>query len=154
VCCPPTRSPQPHSVEPVTGIDEHSWRPIQDFSQPRSFSCQCAQKKPPDAEVEINTGGLGSLSMARPFLQKHLCPERPAANLHRRHPRGLPVLVLKFLDVSGVFDYVGLSRSSRYRSCSCCLRRISRASASGLHLFGAEYPPRLSSVYASLCPSR
>ena len=27
-------------------------------------------------------------------------------------------------------------------------------SASGLHLFGAEYPPRLSSVYASLCPSR
>jgi hypothetical protein len=41
-----------------------------------------------------------------------------------------------------------------YRACSCCLPRIARTSASGLHLFGAEYPPRLSSVYASLCTSR
>ena len=61
---------------------------------------------------------------------------------------------MKFLGVSGVFDYAGLSRSSRYRSCSCCLPRITRTSASGLHLFGAEYPPHLSSVYASLCTSR
>src|SRR5712671_5413405 len=61
---------------------------------------------------------------------------------------------MKFLGVSGVFDYAGLNRSSRYRACSCCLPRITRTSASGLHLFGAEYPPRLSSVYASLCTSR
>src|SRR5438874_8246305 len=61
---------------------------------------------------------------------------------------------MKFLGVSGVFDYAGLSRSSRYRACSCCLPRITKTSASGLHLFGAEYPPRLSSVYASLCTSR
>jgi len=61
---------------------------------------------------------------------------------------------MKFLGVPGVFDYAGLSRSSRYRACSCCLPRITRTSASGLHLFGAEYPPRLSSVYASLGPSR
>jgi hypothetical protein len=61
---------------------------------------------------------------------------------------------MKFLGVSGVFDYAGLSRSSRYRSCSCCLPRITRTSASGLHLFRAQYPPRLSSVYASLSPSR
>ncbi len=61
---------------------------------------------------------------------------------------------MKFLGVPGVFDYAGLDRSSRYRACSCCLPRITRTSASGLHLFGAEYPPRLSSVYASLCPSR
>ena len=61
---------------------------------------------------------------------------------------------MKFLGVSGVFDYAGLSRSSRYRACSCCLPCITKTSASGLHLFGAEYPPRLSSVYASLCPSR
>ena len=61
---------------------------------------------------------------------------------------------MKFLGVPGVFDYAGLSRSSRYRACACCLPRITRASASGLHLFGAEYPPRLSSVYASLCTSR
>src|SRR5712691_4345283 len=61
---------------------------------------------------------------------------------------------MKFLGVSGVFDYAGLNRSSRYRACSCCLPRITRASASGLHLFGAEYPPHLSSVYASLNTSR
>ena len=61
---------------------------------------------------------------------------------------------LKFLGVSGVFDYAGPNVDSRYRLRSCCLPRITRTSASGLHLFGAEYPPRLSSVYASLCPSR
>src|SRR5207244_13234192 len=61
---------------------------------------------------------------------------------------------LKFLGVPGVFDYAGPNGDSRYRLRSCCLPRISKASASGLHLFGAEYPPRLSSVYASLCPSR
>jgi len=61
---------------------------------------------------------------------------------------------MKFLGVSGVFDYAGLSRSSRYRACSCCLPHITRASASGLSVYGAEYPPRLSSVYASLSTSR
>jgi hypothetical protein len=61
---------------------------------------------------------------------------------------------LKFLGVSGVFDYAGLNRSSRYRACSCCLPPITKTSASGLHLFGAEYPPHLSSIYASLGPSR
>src|SRR5215467_14033159 len=50
---------------------------------------------------------------------------------------------MKFLGVPGVFDYAGLYRNSRWRSCSCCLPRISRTSASGLHLFGAPYPPRL-----------
>jgi len=47
---------------------------------------------------------------------------------------------MKFLGVSGVFDYAGLNRNSRYRSCSCCLPRITRTSASGLHLFGALLP--------------
>jgi hypothetical protein len=61
---------------------------------------------------------------------------------------------MKFLGVSGVFDYAGLTRSSRYRACSCCLPHITRASASGLPVYGAEYPPRLSSVYASLSTSR
>jgi hypothetical protein len=50
---------------------------------------------------------------------------------------------MKFLGVSGVFDYAGLSRCSRYRACSSCLPHISRASASGLSVYGAEYPPRL-----------
>jgi hypothetical protein len=60
----------------------------------------------------------------------------------------------KFLGVSGVFDYAGPNQSSRYRVGSCCLPLITKTSASGLHLFGAEYPPRLSPVYASLGPSR
>src|SRR5208282_1108665 len=54
---------------------------------------------------------------------------------------------MKFLGVSGVFDYAGPNKSSRYRACSCCLPRITKTSASGLHLFGAEYPPHLSSIY-------
>ena len=57
---------------------------------------------------------------------------------------------MKFLGVSGVFDYAGPNKSSRYRACSCCLPRITTTSASGLHLFGAEYPPHLPSIYASL----
>ena len=61
---------------------------------------------------------------------------------------------LKFLDVSGVFDYAGLNRNSRYRYCPCCLPRILTASASGLYVFAAQWPPRLSSIYASLGPSR
>src|SRR5262245_28039667 len=55
---------------------------------------------------------------------------------------------MTFLGVPGVCDYVGLYRNSRWRSCSFCLPRITRTSASGLHLYGAEYPPRA----AILCP--
>jgi len=39
---------------------------------------------------------------------------------------------MKFLGVSGVFDYAGLNKDSRDRPCSCCLPRILTASASGL----------------------
>jgi hypothetical protein len=39
---------------------------------------------------------------------------------------------MKFLGVPGVFDYAGLSGNSRYRSCSCCLPRMFRTSASGM----------------------
>jgi hypothetical protein len=45
---------------------------------------------------------------------------------------------MKFLGVSGVFDYAGLNKDSRYRPCSCCLPRILTASASGLYLFAAQ----------------
>jgi len=41
---------------------------------------------------------------------------------------------MKFLGVSGVFDYAGLSEDSRYRPRSCCLPRFTTASAPGLHL--------------------
>src|ERR1019366_351870 len=47
---------------------------------------------------------------------------------------------MKFLGVSGVFDYAGLHRNSRYRCGSWCLPRITRTSAFGLHLFGALLP--------------
>src|SRR5439155_6084095 len=47
---------------------------------------------------------------------------------------------MMFLGVSGVFDYAGLSRNSRYRPCPCCLPRIYTASASGLYLFAAQLP--------------
>src|ERR1700674_2033583 len=45
---------------------------------------------------------------------------------------------MKFLGVSGVFDYAGLNQDSRYRPCSCCLPRIFTASASGLYVFAAQ----------------
>src|SRR5215470_3189024 len=38
---------------------------------------------------------------------------------------------MKFIGVSGVFDYAGPSRDSRYRLCSCCPPRISKRLASG-----------------------
>ena len=47
---------------------------------------------------------------------------------------------LKFLGVSGVFDYAGLSRDSRYRPYSCCLPRIFMTSAPGLYHFAAQLP--------------
>jgi len=42
--------------------------------------------------------------------------------------------------VSEVFDYAGLNRDSRYRPGSCCLPRMTKTSASGFHLFGAQSP--------------
>jgi hypothetical protein len=47
---------------------------------------------------------------------------------------------MKFLGVSGVFDYAGPNRDSRYRPCPFCLPCITKTSASGLHLFGAQWP--------------
>src|SRR5271166_5321045 len=45
---------------------------------------------------------------------------------------------MKLLGVSGVFDYAGLGRNSRWRSCPCCLPPISTTSASGLYVFAAQ----------------
>src|SRR5215469_16686145 len=50
---------------------------------------------------------------------------------------------MKFLGVSGVFDYAGLNRNSRLRFCPCCLAAFTKASAPGLHLYGAQYPAHL-----------
>jgi hypothetical protein len=45
---------------------------------------------------------------------------------------------MKYLGVSGVFDYAGLNKDSRYRSYPCCLPRMLTASASGLYVFAAQ----------------
>src|SRR5215831_14357016 len=38
---------------------------------------------------------------------------------------------MKFIGVSGVFDYAGLNRDSRFRPCSCCQPRIFKRLAPG-----------------------
>src|SRR5262250_1447106 len=48
---------------------------------------------------------------------------------------------MKYLGVPGVFDYAGLNRNSRSCSCSYCLPPLQERRRSGLHLFGAQYPP-------------
>jgi hypothetical protein len=39
---------------------------------------------------------------------------------------------MKSIGVSGVFDYAGPTRGSRYRPCSCCHSRILKTLASGI----------------------
>src|SRR5215469_9311942 len=39
---------------------------------------------------------------------------------------------MKFIGVSGVFDYAGPNRDSRYRPCSCCQPPILKTLASGM----------------------
>src|SRR6266542_2073685 len=71
-------------------------------------------------------------------------PEPSPAGLRQTVTTGIPEVsrfsCMKFLGVSGVFDYAGLSKNSRYRPCSCCLPHIYTASASGLYLFVAQSP--------------
>src|SRR4029077_11369282 len=50
---------------------------------------------------------------------------------------------MKYLGVSGVFDYAGLKQDLALAPLIMCPTAMTRASASGLHLFGAQYPPHL-----------
>jgi hypothetical protein len=50
---------------------------------------------------------------------------------------------MKYLGVSGVFDYAGLKQELALAPLIMLPAAITRASASGLHLFGAQYPPHL-----------
>jgi hypothetical protein len=61
---------------------------------------------------------------------------------------------MKFIGVSGVFDYAGPNRDSRYRPCSCCPALMLTTLPSGMIFSELNSPPRLSSIYASLFPSR
>src|ERR1035437_10631891 len=61
---------------------------------------------------------------------------------------------MKFLGVPGVFDYAGLNGNSRYRPCSYCLPRITKTSASGLHLFGAQSPTPPIPLFTLRCAPR
>src|ERR1035438_1676522 len=57
---------------------------------------------------------------------------------------------MKFLGVSGVFDYAGLNRNSRYRSGSCCLPRITKDVGVRVASFRSSIAhPAYSPVYAS-----
>jgi hypothetical protein len=48
---------------------------------------------------------------------------------------------MKLPDVSGVYDYAGLNRSSRYRSRSCCLPPSQKRRRPDCIFFEAQYPP-------------
>ena len=62
---------------------------------------------------------------------------------------------MKFLGVSGVFDYAGLNKDSRYRPCSCCLSaHIYCVGVRVVSFRSSIAPPAYTPVYASLCPSR
>jgi hypothetical protein len=61
---------------------------------------------------------------------------------------------MKFLGVSGVFDYAGPSRSSRYRSCSCCLPPLQERRRPDCIFSELNTHPTYSPVYASPCTSR
>ena len=61
---------------------------------------------------------------------------------------------MKSIGVSGVFDYAGPNRDSRYRPCSCCQAQMLKTLTSGMIFSELNSPPRLSSIYASRPTSR
>ena len=61
---------------------------------------------------------------------------------------------MKFLGVSGVFDYAGLSGNSRYRSHSCCLPPLQERRRLDCIFSELNTHPTYSPVYASSCTSR
>jgi hypothetical protein len=61
---------------------------------------------------------------------------------------------MKFLGVSGVFDYAGPSKSSRYRSCSCCLPPLQERRRPDCIFSELQTHPTYSPGYASPCTSR
>ena len=61
---------------------------------------------------------------------------------------------MKFLGVSGVFDYAGLSGDSRYRSGSCCLPPLQGVGVRVASFRSSIAHPTYSPVYASPCTSR
>jgi hypothetical protein len=85
-------------------------------------------------------------------------PKPSPAVLRLTGTAGIPEIsrfsCMKFLGVSGVFDYAGLIGDSRYRSRSCCLPRITRRRRPDCIFSKLNRPPRLSPVYASPCTSR
>jgi hypothetical protein len=61
---------------------------------------------------------------------------------------------MKYLGVSGVFDYAGLSGNSRYRSHSCCLPPLQERRRPDCIFSELNTHPTYSPVYASSCTSR
>src|SRR6266516_5334075 len=61
---------------------------------------------------------------------------------------------MKFIGVSGVFDYAGLSGDSRYRPHSCCLPPLQERRRPDCIFSELNTHPTYSPVYASSCTSR
>jgi hypothetical protein len=61
---------------------------------------------------------------------------------------------MQFLDVSGVFDYAGPTRDSRYRLRSCCLPPNSERRRPDCIFSELNTQPTYTPVYASPCTSR
>src|SRR5207302_9057234 len=59
---------------------------------------------------------------------------------HRRHLRGLPVLVYEVSRRAWGLRLRRTNKGSRYRHCPCCLPHMLTASASGLYIFAARSP--------------
>jgi hypothetical protein len=61
---------------------------------------------------------------------------------------------MKLPGVSGVFDYAGPSRDSRYRTCSCCLPPVRKRRRPDCLFSELNTQPTCTPVYASPCTSR
>jgi hypothetical protein len=71
-----------------------------------------------------------------------------------RRLRGLPVLVMKLPGVSGVYDYAGPDRNSRYRSRPCCLPPMQKRQRPDCIFSELNTQPTCTPVYASPHTSR
>jgi len=61
---------------------------------------------------------------------------------------------MKLPGVSGVFDYAGLNRDSRYRPCPCCLPPVIKRRRPDCLFSELNTQPTCTPVYASPCTSR
>jgi hypothetical protein len=103
--------------------------------------------------------GTTPLSDSSGMCMRAVRPEPSPAVLWLLFAAGIPEVsrfsCMKFLGVSGVFDYAGLSRNSHNCSCSCGLPRITKTVGVRIASFRSSIAhPAYTPVYTSLTPSR